>query len=329
MWEKAKILNFLSKTVKIYKITYLDWIFQIIKNKLNAVDVDKFDHINRDTYKLGVPRQSFDYSVLFNSAKLINGNICYKVKDAFLFYELFQCRYRLFKEFYLHRVAKGIDLMIKDIFTEANSVYKFGECLYDINKYLSLKDSIINDILYSDKEELAKAKQIVKRIFTRDLYKFVGEVTINSSNSSYEKFIYLTEEDVLNCSRSLESNETQLKPGDIRILKLSLDFCKGDEDPINYIKFYKDKEMLSLNRSDISLLAPNIFYEVIVRVYVTDLRKLSQAKVAFQKFCNEKAGESPHCYDKDVNLNRSRISKSSNITPKKLDYSNRECFKDN
>jgi HD superfamily phosphohydrolase len=30
------------------------WIFDIVANKRNSVDVDKFDYISRDTYMLGV-----------------------------------------------------------------------------------------------------------------------------------------------------------------------------------------------------------------------------------------------------------------------------------
>ncbi len=41
-----------------------NWLFQIVNNQTNSVDLDKFDFINRDTYKLGVNNQSIDYEIL-------------------------------------------------------------------------------------------------------------------------------------------------------------------------------------------------------------------------------------------------------------------------
>ncbi len=289
-----------------------NWIFQILNNKTNAVDVDKFEFITRDTYKLGVPNQSFDHDILLSTARVIDDNICYRDKDAFSLYQLFQCRYRLFKEFYLHRVIKGIDLMIKDMFAEANSVYDFKSCLNDPETYIHLNDSILGEIHYTDNPDLEKAKKIVSRIYYRDLYKYVGEYTSASSKIS-EKFRYMTADDLVNFS---SSEENPLRVEDIRIMKYSLDCCKGEEDPISFVKFY-DKlgsDVKHLARQDVSLLISNNFNETIVRVYVTDQSKLKAAKSAFIKFCNEKTGETPHPYEKS----QSRMSKSPIKFPKKL-----------
>ena len=285
------------------------WALQVLNNKMNGVDICKFDFIRRDTYKLGFPNQSFDADILLKNARIINNNICFREKDAFSIYEFFQCRYKLFKEFFLHRVSKGIDLMIKDIFSEANIVYDFKSYLLDPTKFITLKDSILNDILYSTKKELITAKELVKRIYKRDFYKFVGEKTCISSNSrSYEKFLNLTEDEILNCSSSEELyKEERLERGDIKIMKFELDFCKGEEDPIEYVKFYNVEKGMdgltvkTLDRCDISLLTPSYYKESVFRVYVKDKCKLTAAKDAFKKFCEEKIGESPHQYGKSAN----------------------------
>lgn len=292
-----------------------NWLFQILNNKTNSVDVDKFDFITRDTYKLGVQNQSIDYDILLKNARVIDDNICYREKDAFSLYELFQCRYRLFKEFYLHRVSKGVDLMIKDIFAEADNVYNFKSYLDDSKLFLELKDSILTEILYSDNSELDAAREIIKRIYKRDLYKFVGEYICNTNSNSIEKFLNLKEDDILNCSNG---HHGYLERNDIKIMKYNLNFGKGEEDPVSYVKFYDNKtnsyQSKNLDKSEISHMISNNYSEIIIRVYVKDSSKLKAAKNAFLKFCNEKAGESPHFYEKDAD----KYSKSAVKSGKKL-----------
>ncbi len=281
------------------------WVLQILNNKTSIVDIDKFDFIRRDAYKFGCPNESFDGNIVLNNARIVNDNICFRSKDAFPIYEIFFSRYRLFKEFYVHRVSKGIDLMIKDIFAEANLYYDFKSYLNDAEKFITLKDSILNDIVHSKNVTLSKAKNLVERIYKRDLYKFVGEKTcIISSSNSYEKFLNLTEEDIINCASSDDYKDRQLVQGDIKILRCQLDFGKGEDDPIESVNFYdiEDNEyvMKKVNKQEVSLLTPSNFKEFIFRVYVKDQEKLQSAKVAFTKFCSEKTGESPNHYEKSA-----------------------------
>lgn len=57
-----------------------NWIFQIVANKKNSIDVDKFDYICRDSYHTGSKNISVDYDRIFNTARLINGNLCFNNK---------------------------------------------------------------------------------------------------------------------------------------------------------------------------------------------------------------------------------------------------------
>jgi HD superfamily phosphohydrolase len=57
-----------------------NWIFQIVANKKNSIDVDKFDYIFRDSYHAGIKSITVDYDRIFNNATLINGNLCFKMK---------------------------------------------------------------------------------------------------------------------------------------------------------------------------------------------------------------------------------------------------------
>jgi HD superfamily phosphohydrolase len=56
------------------------WIYQIVANKKNSIDVDKFDYICRDSYHVGQYKAHVDYDRIFNSSRLINGNLCFHIK---------------------------------------------------------------------------------------------------------------------------------------------------------------------------------------------------------------------------------------------------------
>lgn len=93
--------------------------FDIVANKKNSVDVDKFDYIERDTYNLGL-RSSYDPKRLLVYSRVINNEICYHQKEVYNVYEMFHTRYTLFKQIYTHRVGKSIELMIVDAFMAAS-----------------------------------------------------------------------------------------------------------------------------------------------------------------------------------------------------------------
>lgn len=59
---------------------YDSWIYQIVANKKNSIDVDKFDYIRRDSYHIGLQSANVDYQRIFNSAKIIDNNLCFNIK---------------------------------------------------------------------------------------------------------------------------------------------------------------------------------------------------------------------------------------------------------
>ena len=58
-----------------------EWIFEIVNNKRNSIDVDKFDYLWRDMKYTGVGLEmGFDYSVLTQNARVIEGQLCYPIQ---------------------------------------------------------------------------------------------------------------------------------------------------------------------------------------------------------------------------------------------------------
>ena len=99
--------------------------FDIVANKTNSLDVDKFDYLQRDSKFLGIKTVGFDYNRIIRNSRVINGEVCYNQKVYQDLLQVFHTRYKLFKDTYTHRVCKAIDFMIVDALLEANPVFKF------------------------------------------------------------------------------------------------------------------------------------------------------------------------------------------------------------
>ena len=66
------------------------WIYEIVCNSKNSIDVDKFDYITRDSYHVGLKDCCFDFRAIMKSARAINEDICYPAKvNSLLNYEAY------------------------------------------------------------------------------------------------------------------------------------------------------------------------------------------------------------------------------------------------
>ena len=93
--------------------------FQIVANAKNGVDVDKMDYLARDCKYLNMPF-SYDARRLIEFSRVIDGEICFHVKESYNIYKLYQTRYDLHKQVYQHRATKAIEYMITDALLAAD-----------------------------------------------------------------------------------------------------------------------------------------------------------------------------------------------------------------
>ncbi|PPQ80277.1 hypothetical protein CVT26_008850 [Gymnopilus dilepis] len=162
------------------------FLFDIVANKRNGLDVDKFDYIHRDSHMIGEPI-SLSLVRLVNSARVLDDQICYDIKDANHIYDICVARFKLHKTIYNHKavrcwdyrltssslVAKAIEYMIIDGLLKAEPHLKIAERVLDPKKYLHLTDDIMPFIEASEDPQLAESRAIFDRIRTRQLYKCV------------------------------------------------------------------------------------------------------------------------------------------------------------
>ncbi|KAI9218564.1 HD phosphohydrolase domain-containing protein [Blastocladiella britannica] len=255
------------------------FLFQIVSNKETGIDVDRLDYIARDCYNVGL-KSSYDPARLMHNFRVIGDEICFQSKDAFNLYELFHTRYSLFKRIYTHKSCNAIDLMVSDALVAANSVFHFDEALSDPEQYLRLTDGIVRDIEFSTNPELEYSQSILKRLRTRDLYRFCDELLLDEMPASYLKR-HLTPELIaghLGASSGVTAD-------DIRLEMFSIHYGQKARDPVLGVQFYSKYDQLhklQLKDSDASMLIPSRFCEWVVRVFATDLSKVILVQKAFR-----------------------------------------------
>jgi HD superfamily phosphohydrolase len=240
------------------------FLYDIIHNSTNGIDVDKFDYLGRDSYHLGL-KSSYDYKRLFHSVRIIDNQICYNEKDVYSIYSLFSTRYNLHKQVYRHRVTSAIDYMVRDMLTEANSSLKIMHRAHDVSKYLRLTDSILSEISLSEDSSLNGAKKILSRIENRNIYKM-----------AIEKI--LPRDRWLSLSRHLTSEKLasmiSSNPDNLIVSFYKINYSMEGSNPVLSVPFYSDSSMDSspfiIPSSEVSLLLPTQFEEFYCRIFVRD-----------------------------------------------------------
>lgn len=159
------------------------WMYEIVANNRNSVDVDKFDYLARDCYNLGI-KSSYDFSRLMKFSRVINNEICFHSKEVYNMYEMFHTRYSLFKQVYSHRVGKAIEYMVSDALLYADPYLKISERVRSPESYCYLTDSILTQIEGSTQPELKQSRDIIKRMRRRELYKMADEIIVPSHKLS-------------------------------------------------------------------------------------------------------------------------------------------------
>lgn len=127
--------------------------------------ITRFDYIQRDSYMTGTSF-SFEATRIVKSARVLDNQICYNIKDANQIYGICHRRFDLHKHVYNHKTgedslvlfsvgiaynrgcisARAIEYMIVDALLLAEPHMKIAERVYDPGSFLYLNDYILNEI---------------------------------------------------------------------------------------------------------------------------------------------------------------------------------------
>jgi len=153
---------------------YEEYLFRIVCNSQNGIDSDKLDYLLRDSYYINQVRP-FDLQYIIKCIKVIDNELCFDKNCLTNIYKMFSTRYTLHCEYYQHKAAVGIEVMIKDIFLENKEELNLEDLHTDF-KWLKITDDVIYHV---------KNMDLIDRIERRDIYKTCLEIEDNEQN--YEK----------------------------------------------------------------------------------------------------------------------------------------------
>ncbi|CAG8459548.1 6455_t:CDS:10 [Paraglomus brasilianum] len=252
------------------------FLFDIVANERNSVDVDKFDYLQRDSHYTGF-KQVYDIDRLMLSSKVVNYQIAYPCKERQNLYDMFHARYNLFKRVYTHTVVEAVDEMIADALIAAKDHFSLAQAIDDPELYIKLDDNILRQIEHSSEAKLEKSREILKRLRKKQFYKFVGECPIPADCLAFDESPMNYVSKISSCGEGLSEEDVIVKIG---VIKLAL----HEETALDHIdiKFYDDV----VSRTSTKYKVPEEKY---LRVFVRNAEKAQSVKAAFEKYCAEEA----------------------------------------
>ncbi|KZV45668.1 hypothetical protein F511_02328 [Dorcoceras hygrometricum] len=179
------------------------FLYDIVANGRNGVDVDKFDYIVRDCRACGLGC-SFHFQRLLETMRVMGDEICYQDKDYLTIHKLFSTRADLHRTVYTHAKVKAIDLMIRDALVKANDYLQIASYIQDPSQYWKLDDTIIKTIETAPDQQLKESRDLILRIRRRDLYQFCNEYVVPKDR--LENFKSVSAQDIV-CSQDYDSEE--------------------------------------------------------------------------------------------------------------------------
>lgn len=244
---------------------YPRWVYQIVSNKTNHIDTDRFDYFIRDSHSLGLDI-CFNHTRMMMLSRVVdvetNGavqqHIAFPEKEAYSIYEFFATRYTLHKKAYQHRVSDVIELMHCEVMSLSEANFRvpgskgqpvsIAQSINDMVAYTHVTDACFEMIGTSLDPGLGTAKALLNRIKCRSLFEFIGEKLI-PPDSNYEDESTVTEALCHMANKLLPDNQS-LAPEDVFVTKNCIGFGIKGGHPFEHVFFYS-KPRVNTNNSSI------------------------------------------------------------------------------
>uniref|UniRef100_A0A2N9ILI2 HD domain-containing protein n=1 Tax=Fagus sylvatica TaxID=28930 RepID=A0A2N9ILI2_FAGSY len=293
---------------KVKNTTEKHFLYDIVANGRNGIDVDKFDYIVRDSRACGLGC-NFQFERLMETMQVMGDEICYRAKDYLTIHKLFATRADLHRTVYTHAKVKAIELMAVDALLKANDHLDIASSIHQPAEFWKLDDSILKRIEISPEPELKEARDLILRIRRRELYEFCNEFSV--PKNKMEHFKDITPRDII-CSQ--ESGGVPLKEEDIVVSIVKIDLTRGRNNPLQrcYFQFlwniltimlqldfcqdYESKVKIPIQDDRVSHLLPAFYQDMIVRVYAKKPGLVEAVSLAFENFQLKTYGMKPQVH---------------------------------
>ncbi len=205
----------------------LEWLYDIVSNRHNGIDVDKLDYYARDSRRALNESGNVDISII-NEAwvaladcsqidcrqcqrKQYHYQICYPKKCVSRVIQFFKNRIALHEAIYQHKTTCAGGCMVTDILKLADPFFliptedpniclPISRAFSNPRAFERLRDSIIDEIANSSAPELQPARDLATRYKRRQLYSTYHthyQATYRNSELTFSFIIELSSEKVL------------------------------------------------------------------------------------------------------------------------------------
>jgi HD superfamily phosphohydrolase len=251
---------------------HIGFIYQIVSNNLNGLDVDKYDYISRDAFHIGI-KSGFDSQRLTDAVLVIDNNIVYPEQSEHTIYNMFMTRYSLHRQVYGHKGVVSAQHIVINIMEILDKVIGISESVTNMEKFVEMTDiyiiqSMKNILKFENAginpyahimsaEDYANLKSLNARISTHNLYKHIGTFLTKDpiDNNIYEHF----------------DRDRYI------IASSKIGFVSGNKkNPLDNIYVYKTKDYFSvggeikaqmINKHDITFIVPEVYQEYVTMVF--------------------------------------------------------------
>ncbi|KAG2442394.1 hypothetical protein HXX76_002480 [Chlamydomonas incerta] len=260
------------------------FLFDIVANKRNGVDVDKLDYLKRDAFMCGV-RVGGDFDSLLKKkyTKVLDDELCYDWCQYDNVLDIFRAREAMHRKVYTNRKCKAVEMMAVDALVAAEPLLRITQRLRSAEDFISLDDTLLTTIehyhqfhrgeLEDDEEAALKAAQdIVRRLRLRQLYRFGNQFTVPPeylADSRWESIRSRFTPAELASHYSGNDVPGGLTPADIVCDENKIDHTMGGENPVERVGFFKEGggAKFHTSRHQVVGIMPHFFQERVLRVF--------------------------------------------------------------
>ena len=221
-------------------------LYQIVANKLNGIDVDKFDYLKRDAINLGLQLDFDEYRLINEFIIDTNGNIAYPKHSTTDIYSMYHSRYMMHKKVYSHKTVKLLEVMLEDLFEKINPIFKMSESIRDMKEFCKYT----NDTIFSYIKLIVDPPPYIQNSLTPDQLRRVSEAFRIHNNISNRKLYQVVYESVNESGSKvlLEGfltwieTEHGIPKSNFKIVETTIGFIGSGENPFSNIYIYDKKE---------------------------------------------------------------------------------------
>lgn len=257
------------------------FIYQIVSNNSNGLDVDKMDYLTRDSVTLG-RRSSFDYKRLTTQAIIVNNMIAYPTTCSLDIVQLFQMRHLLHRQIYNHESVIGCQLMMADMMKKINQLVNISNSIVDMNLFCKFTDSYI--MQFPEFIDSSFFKENIKEIDEKTIIT-INEIIALSNRFKMHKFYHPVCSFLLNDKMEFDTEKIFKKAfpnhiNDIILFTSTVGFVGGNNksNPLDHIYLYENVKytndkaicigpMIQKDKYSISNIMPQTYQEYIVIVF--------------------------------------------------------------